>query len=139
MFSIDVWLKYAVGGEGDGAWNSIPSKRRTAPKRMPPPPRWIFSPKRLQNRADWFRWHEGFYRGGRLFISKPHRQLLRRYARMREALEQLETVDEDMVRAVVNRWLPRKLYASLVEEARVEAEFKQSQLVKLVRKGTWLW
>jgi hypothetical protein len=136
-FSIMVWDRYIVNGEG--AWNATPSKLRRPKSTMPPNPSWVFAEKRLQNRVDWFLWHEAHYRGGRMKISDKHRRLIRRYEQLKRELLSLRDPSADDVRFVVSSRLSHQEIERLTKAAQDEYDFAQEELNARALGGEWLW
>lgn len=136
-FSIHVWRNYVM--KGSGALHDIPSRIRRPKKSTPPPPRWVFSPKRLDERTEWFTWHEATCRGGQLRISAEHRELMTRHRRLRAAL--LAAYDEltrERVQALVAEHLPLATFARLKKKATQRAEYEQDELEQAALGGEWL-
>lgn len=138
-FSAMVWQKYVIEGRGVTAWNVIPSQRRRPRGGTPPLPSWVFSKKRLEERTDWFAWHEATCRGGRLMISKAHKQLFARYERLRAALLSAPELSHDIVIELVRAELPLRYYATTVKRIQDDYTFEQDQLSADARAGKWLW
>ena len=49
LFSIMVWKTYVMAGQG-ATWDAMPSRIRRPRSGTPPPPSWVFSVKRIENR-----------------------------------------------------------------------------------------
>lgn len=138
-FSATVWQRYAVEGRG-AAWDSIPSKRRAPKRGMPPPPKWVFSLKRLEERTDWFAWHEARFRGGRLHVTEAHKALIACFEELKLALLTLEKEPTRLrVQDLVLQYLPPARYQRLKDKAEDEAEWQQTEWNDQVKKGVWLW
>lgn len=136
-FSIHVWKNYVM--RGDGKLGDIPSKIRRPRRNTPPPPKWVFSGKRLEERSEWFIWHEATCRGGQLRFSKAHRELGTRHRRLREALRVVsDDLSHDVVRGLVAEHLPPATYKRLLADAKAHAEFEQDRLEAEANAGVWL-
>ena len=137
-FSIMVWKNYVMSGSGK-KWDTIPSKIRRPKRGMPPPPSWVFSQKRLQNRTDWFGWHEAHCRGGRLKISPAHKALMQKYESMRRALEDSPKLTKTRVATIIEEILPSSEYSRLINKAKADAEYEQDRMEIAMNNGAWLW
>jgi len=136
-FSVHVWKNYVM--RGDGKLFDVPSRIRRPRKHTPPPPKWVFSLKRLEERSEWFAWHEATCRGGQLKLSKAHRELAARHRRLRASLTR-EGVEltEERVRELVAEHLPHATFERLVREATAHAEYEQDRLDAAALAGVWL-
>lgn len=137
-FSIMVWKNYVMAGSGP-AWDSVPSRVRRPKRGTPPPPSWVFSLKRLDNRTDWFGWHEAHCRGGKLKISKPHKTLIDRYEALRCALLQEPKLTRSRVSELVAEHLPASEYQRLAQKAKADADFEQDKMAAAIESGEWIW
>lgn len=136
-FSIYVWKTYVMKGEG--ALHQIPSKIRRPRRGTPPAPKWVFSLKRLEERTEWFSWHESFCRGGQLCLAKPHRELMERHRRLRATLfASYDDLTDAAVRELVATYLPHATFERLKREAQAFAEFEQDRLDQAALDGEWL-
>lgn len=136
-FSIYVWKNYVM--KGDGKLFDIPSKMRRPKRGTPPVPSWVFSLKRLEERTEWFTWHEATCRGGQLRLSKPNRELLHRHRKLRDTLRAVEgELDVDFVQWAVDQHLPKSTYERLRRAATAAAEIEQSDLDERAYSGEWL-
>lgn len=123
LFSVDVWLKYE------------PQKGK--PK--PPPLSWVFSPKRIEERAGWFWAESGSYIATRNILGPAARELLQRYDTMRLALFQAGATTPEAVAEVVARFLPGDTYDRLLREAKAQAQDDQVRMNAAAAKGDFLW
>ena len=141
-FSSDVWREYMAKPRAR-KWDEAPSKMRSrVPKNMPPSIQWIFSTKRLSERVGWFSWAENRFRGGRVVRSKHHREITRRYERMKRALIDSYaqgTLTPATARGIVAAHLPKAVYAKLKENAETAAEIQQDKWDRAAATGEWLW
>jgi hypothetical protein len=108
-------------------------------RRISPSPRWVFSLKRIESRADWYAWEQSKWAGGRLYMSPSHRDLYRLYEQMRSAILREPELDDAVVQRVVQRVLPPSLYRKLEARAKAETEFKQAELDDALRRGEFVW
>lgn len=138
LFSIMVWKTYVMAGQG-ATWDAMPSRIRRPRSGTPPPPSWVFSVKRIENRSEWFGWHEANCRGGRLKISQAHKALIKKYETLRRALLSERSIDAERVRALVAEHLPAVEYERLRAKAKAEADYEQDRLDAAAEKGAWLW
>lgn len=138
LFSIMVWKNYVMAGNGP-AWDSMPSKVRRPKQGTPPPPGWVFSLKRLEERTEWFAWHEAHSRGGRLRLSAAHKTLLRKYDALRRALLMEPELTAPRVAELVAEHLPASVYTRLAEKAKADAEYTQDELNADIEQGVWIW
>ena len=139
-FSIEVWRRYVVQGR-DRSWDSTPSERRTR-KDSPPPVKWVFAGKRLEERTDWFAFVESKFRGGRMVISPAHHELLRRHNAMRADLFELcksEPALLETVQAIVKKHYPDTTVKRLTAKAEEDTLVQQDQWTKDLARGKWLW
>lgn len=136
LFSARVWAEYI--GQPRQTWDSA-VRRAPAKRTKMPPVSWVYSAARMRNHDLWFRWSEAHCRGGRIHVSSPHKALLSRYARLRDALLCEATLDAERVRALVVKHLPAAEYARLVREARAAAEFQRDAYAHDLQRGIWLW
>lgn len=137
-FSIMVWKTYVMSGNG-ATWDAVPSRVRRPKRGTPPPPSWVFSLKRLENRTDWFGWHEAHCRGGHLRLSKAHKTLIVRYEGLRRALLAAPKLTRSAVAALVSEHLPESEYKRLAEKAKADADFEQDRMASAIERGEWLW
>ncbi len=122
-FSFDVWAEY---GDGD--------------TERPPPPKWVFGTKRIDDRRGWFRNAADEYRGGKVFFSPPHKALIRRHTTMRRDLRKLPVdAEQTRVEAVVEKHFPNNMHELLTARAVEATREMNTQLEKFLADGEWLW
>ena len=139
-FSFWFWNKHVQNYKGK-AWDTTPSTIKTPRKGMPPPLKWVYSPKRLIERNDYFAWAESRTKGGRIIQSRAHAELLRRYAILRLALwdgsGKIPTAA--VVTAAVSKHLPKATYTRLLKAASDAAEEAEHDMAKALKRGDYLW
>jgi hypothetical protein len=124
-FSVDVWQRH-----GD---------ERLAKK--PPPLRWVYSARRVEEKHGWFRSEESSYGGGRVVWSEAHHELRRRYDSMLADLRRAQSPSSQDVAKIVSTYFGERaeLYAQLVSEATKASQETQARLRYLAQKGEWIW
>lgn len=109
-------------------------------RKRSPPIRYVYSKKTIARREEFFSWDGNQVFGSRLVFTSAHRELIRRFTRLRQEIHQLKVLDEAGVqRALVATHLTPAEYKRAVREANNEAAFKQAQIDEMVRKGSYLW
>lgn len=114
-------------------WKDFACKGR---KLRRPTVAWMFSAKRLKERAGWFR-RESRQLGGQLIYGKKHRELLSRYARMHSELR--KTPRGDVAAIVDHHFPPRATYDQLVNAARAEADANRRRYETILSRGGFIW
>ena len=139
-FSFWFWAKHVQNYKGK-TWDATPSKIKTPRAGMPPPLKWVYSPKRLIERNDYFAWAESRTKGGRVLCSPAQRTLLRRYSMLRQTLWDGSGAipTAAVVTAAVEIHLPRALYTRLVREAAEYAEEAEHDMQKALKRGDYIW
>lgn len=103
----------------------------------------MFSKTRLKERVGYFGWEEQRFRGGRSYIPKEHKLLMRQYTAMKyqilASVAKAGEISESRLRAIVNEFLPRSRYDKLVEEAQSKVMIKQYEWDKAAKRGEFLW
>lgn len=117
-FSCDVWRTY-----GDG--------------KKPPPARWVWSAKRVEERHGWFSSDLATYQGGNCRFSPSHLELAARWESMN--LQCMHAATDEEAEAVVARVLPKSLFDQLAARAREESAKIQADLRRRVERGEFLW
>jgi hypothetical protein len=130
-WSCDVWREY-------GTAERVAASRGRRPK--VPPIGWVFDPKRIREKADWYARRSGSYAGRRVVMGDLHRDLVRRWEQMAQRLRVAggQQLGEEAIRAIVRESFPggfERLRRAAVEEARKT----QRALDNLARNGEWLW
>jgi hypothetical protein len=133
-FSCDIWRTYGGGDDDEPAAGKGKRKRAKWP-----PLGWVFTTKRIEERAGWYGKEAGSYSGGRLYVGNHHKDMLRRYEGMIRALRMAggDDLDEDATREIVQRYFPD--WQGDLARAQEEAEETQVALDNLKARGEWLW
>jgi len=118
-FSLDCWISFGEKNEGAN--------------KKPPPVNWVFSMKRLEERAGWFDREASSYGGGRLLFTRSHKDLLRRYDGLRRAAHR-----ELLTEALIEQWFPGG-WEKHYDMAKKEAAADQARLRDMVRRGEFVW
>ena len=118
-FSLDCWISFGEKNEGAN--------------KKPPPVNWLFSMKRLEERAGWFDREASSYGGGRLLFTRSHKDLLRKYEGLKRAAHKELLTEELIEKFFPGGW--EKHYDS----ARKEAAADQARLRDIVRRGEFVW
>ena len=118
-FSLDCWISFGERNEGSN--------------NKPPPVNWVFSIKRLEERAGWFDREASSYGGGRLLFTAKHKDLLRRYEGLRRAAYKELLTEELIERFFPGGW--EKHY----DEAEKESAKDQARLLAMVKRGDFVW
>jgi hypothetical protein len=113
------------------AWKSFKGGKR------PPPIPWVFSAKRVDERAGWFASEESGYTGGKVVAGPKYRELLRRYQAARFAVDRAGP--DERPRRVFERFFPGDAYPRLLAEARAEVARTVDNLRKQADLGAFLW
>lgn len=124
-FSMDVWKRYGNGKA----------------KLKPPPVRWVFTEKRVEDRKGWYR-AEGGASGGQIIFGDAHKDLMRRYTAMQRDIGHATVngmVGVAQARQIVDSHFPDGLYDRLVDEAKAEVDDNKARLRRLVERGEWVW
>lgn len=116
------------------AW-SVDLWRSSRGKDRPPPVRWCLSPKRVEEKAGWFRSEEGGYSGGRVVTGRMHARLWEKWNGM---AQEMGDPDNDPAE-VLERWFPGDLYERMHEAAQWEAEDYQRRLNRQKAEGRFIW
>jgi hypothetical protein len=127
-FSCDLWKRYAVE-------RATEKKGSKAATRRGPSVAWVFNPKRIAERAGWFRAEETTYSGGLAVFGPKHKALLQRHAEMRAALHRAAEPAAD----IIHRYFPPGAFDRAVAAARRENAEIQQRLRDGVQTGEWFW
>ena len=118
-FSLDCWISFGEKNEGSN--------------KKPPPVNWVFSMKRLEERAGWFDREASSYGGGRLLFTAKHKDLLKRYDGLRRAAYR-ELLTEELI----NRFFPGG-WEKHYDEAEKESANDHARLLAMVKRGDFIW
>ena len=113
------------------AWRTFKGGKR------PPPIPWVFSAKRIDERAGWFASEESGYTGGKVVAGPKYLELLRRYQAARFAVDRAGP--DERPRRVFERFFPGDAYPRLLAEARAEVAWTVDSLRKQADLGVFLW
>jgi hypothetical protein len=118
-FSLDCWISFGEKNEGSN--------------KKPPPVNWVFSMKRLEERAGWFDREASSYGGGRLLFTRSHKELLRKYEGLKRAAHK-ELLTQDLI----ERFFPGG-WEDHYDKAKKESAADQARLRDIVRQGEFVW
>jgi hypothetical protein len=121
VWSCDIWRDF--GGKGN--------------KRKPPPVGWVLGPKRIAERYGWFASEESGYMGGAPVHGPILKELVRRYAKMHDALYQRDAYLNP--EEVVAEFFPGTAYAETLAAAKNECRILAGQLQEKVAAGSYIW
>jgi hypothetical protein len=114
-------------------WTAFDEKKGDGPNGKPPPLNWVFSVKRLDERAGWYDREASSYGGGRLLFTDAHRNLLAQYEGLRRACYK-----HLLTEALVDDWFPGG-WEKHYEEAKALAVADQARMNDIVRRGEFVW
>jgi hypothetical protein len=105
---------------------------------------WVYSPKAVEERMDWYSAHEATHLGGRVLLTEEHRELIRRYGEMKRALYVIaaregRVPDRTEVAAVVAEHLPTETYKDLSSKVHRKARMTSQALDKRIARGEYVW
>ena len=118
-FSLDCWISFGEKNEGSN--------------KKPPPVNWVFSMKRLEERAGWFDREASSYGGGRLLFTRAHKELLRKHEGLKRAAHKELLTEELIEKFFPGGW--EKHY----DKAKKESAADQARLRDIVRQGEFVW
>ena len=113
------------------AWKSFKGGKR------PPPIPWVFSVKRIDERAGWYGSEENGYTGGNVVLGPKYKALVARYQAARAAI--LYRADGERPRDVFERYFPGDAYPRALAEAREECARTNETLRRQAENGVFLW
>lgn len=130
-FSLEVWTRYV----------------RARNKRMPeaPPPKWVFSLKRITDRLEWFSWHENFVAGQEVEICQEHKALVRAHTKMKRAIIALgrsaliPATSAAAQQIAVHASEYSRVYVELAAVIGTTYKAQESTWARLMRSGEWIW
>ena len=100
--------------------------------------KWVFGPVKQPQIRGWFRREASA--GGSTAVTRPHQELIRRYARMKLRILQLGSrFTPDRAKMVAGRAFPDKLYSRLVESAQRESAESQRLIDLMITRGEYIW
>ncbi len=102
-----------------------------------PPLKFMFSAKRIGERAGWYRSEAENYSGGRVLYSPLAKEFMTRQSGMRCFPASLRT--EEQLAAHVARFFPGDLYEDLLTRLRAEGAALREELERVVSLGEWVW
>lgn len=102
-----------------------------------PPLKFVFSAKRVEERAGWYRSEESNYSGGRVLWTPTAREFATRQANMRCVPSRIQTEEE--LKTWVEKYFPNKRYQELLTQIREETSRLRDELASAVELGNWLW
>lgn len=132
-----VWAVWSIRTYNTFAVQKNAKRKRTRVRL--PPMKWVFNPKRVEERHGWCRSEMGCELGGGLCIPPSALELQRRWNAMRSEVYRLAVPSAANVGAVVQTWFPDGLYDALVGKAIEEAKAKREALGKGLARGDWIW
>lgn len=132
-FSLEVWTKYV--------------RARNSNLPLAPPPKWVFSLKRLEERLEWFGWFENFSAGKEAEICDEHKTLANAYVHMRRKIvrlghDQLIAHFEDAGPRRKVRECATHYYQVLHKlSPRIADTYKQQEKrwEESMKQGAWIW
>jgi hypothetical protein len=107
--------------------------------KTPPKPSWVFSAKRIEGQRGWYSSYVSDYDGGCIVYTRSARALMRRQARLRQALAVEYPCNEEELQRVVGRTLTRPQQARLVDAIKSEAREVSADLRRQAEAGRWIW
>jgi CRISPR/Cas system CSM-associated protein Csm2 small subunit len=112
-------------------------------KRKTPVAKWVFDPKRLDNKNNRRRFEillPQISTGGTVVPCPAHREMSLRIRFMRDALSRLPPIASDRdVDDVVSVFFPDDTYRRLIKEGNEQTQETQAKLQQLVESGDWIW
>jgi hypothetical protein len=125
-FSLEVWREHVTAkGKGSKGGKGLP------------PVGYVFDAERIEAQRGWFRSREGDYCGQEVLMTTAHREVVRRWHAMREALVKAETLDA--AETIVVGYTGGGDYDALVQEAVTIGTVLQDEMGRCVRAGGWVW
>jgi hypothetical protein len=104
-----------------------------------PSPSFVFSPKRIQERHDWFEDSRGGYGKVQIKYGNQHIALISSWDGMWDDLLRSRPETRQEVAAVVERWFPGASFEQRVNSAKLEARRLQLEIDRQVIEGAVLW
>ncbi len=133
-WSCDVWKYYGAKTE-----------RSSAPRTTPPPVKWVWSPKRLEERHGWFLTEASAYCGGKLIFSEAHKDALGKHKAMdRDLRKPAPSWVKDNASAkectyeIIEKWFPGGWWP-IYEKIVAKAQDDQARINKMVLRGEFIW